>query len=562
MGDVIATTGPAMAYYVDRVKRRLATGFYHTEPVACFCGSTEGQPVRTVDRYGLPHRMCFCARCGILYASPRMTLDSLKTFYEQDYRAIYDDGNTGEDLANERQDQLDNGAVIKVLCEKHGLVPSVVFELGCNEGGALDAFLRGGSECLGVDYDATQVATGQLAGRPVIRGGIEALEQYGKKADLIIAHHVLEHVTDIEETVLRLRALLTPKGMLFVALPTLFHVEQDQLYQNAHTYQFTARTLQYLMECCGFEDAYLSEGINSLWRPVDRTREKTDVDAHEVYRIANFLNGGKQIIPMIRTVNKFDKSDRIRHITSALQAKRRNLHEIIGSLAEREAVILGGGPSIDAEVQTVADLQNAGHAVFAIERMLPWCLANGIMPDYVVAMDAHEDVVGAFTRLPTEPAYLVALQCHPSVLDALRERTVYTFATPQKGIDQEQLFMQHGDACMSQVNAGGSVTICAMSLAMTLGAKRLHIFGFDCQFTEKWYADHIAGVGAIDNVTEIHVDGYGERTFKTTLPYLAFAQQFLELVELGRRLDTIQWAKIYGDSLVRYIAKPNPVLES
>lgn len=561
MSDVIAAIRPAMAYFVERVKRRLATGFYQTESVACFCGSTEGQPVRTTDRYGLPHRMCFCARCGILYATPRMTIESLQTFYEQDYRQIYDAGITGERLDQERQDQIDNGQMIRRLCEQYELTPSVVFELGCNEGGALDAFQQYGCECVGVDYDATQIATGLLAGRPVMRGGLEVLEQYGKQADLIIAHHVLEHVTNIEDTLTRLRALLTPKGMLFVALPTLFHVDPDHLYQNAHTYQFTARTLQYVMECCGFEDAFLTEGINSLWRRADVFRDKTDVDAHEVYRVAQFLNGGKTVVPMIRTVNKFDRALRQKHITLALQAKRNNLHEIIGSLQGRDAVILGGGPSIDAEVQTIVDLRQAGAAVLAIERMLPWCLKHGIMPDYVVAMDAHEDVVEAFQHLPTEPAYLVALQCHPSVLEALQERTVYTFATPQKGIDQEGLFEQCAAKDVSQVNAGGSVTICAMSLAMTLGATRLHIFGFDCQFTDKWYADHIAGVGQIDNVTEIYVDGHGDRLFKTTLPYLAFAQQFLELIELARRLHALEWAKVYGDSLVRYIAKPNAVLK-
>jgi SAM-dependent methyltransferase len=552
--DVVAAPQPAIAYHIERVKRKLATGVYPTAPAACFCGKTDGQPVATLDRYGLPHRICFCGSCGMLYASPRMTPESLERFYRDDYRAIYDCGYSDSELQESRVDARVRGYTLLHDVQDRGLNPSVVFELGCNDGSMLDAFIDHGCDCLGVDYDTAQITHGQALGRPIVRGGLESLELYGKPADLIIAYHVLEHVHDFEATVRRLRAMLSPTGLLFVSLPSLFTFPKDRLYQNAHIYQFTARTLSYAMECCGFEDVWLTEGIDSLWRTTDDVREKDAVDGPEVYRIAKFLNSGKATIPIIRTVNKFDRAERERNLVAAIAEQRLNIHFLINKHVGREAVILGGGPSADTQSETIRGLVQRGAVLYTIERMLPWCLTHGLMPDYVVAMDAHEDVIEALRQPPTEPTYLVAMQCHPTVLAALRERTVFTFATPQKDIRQQDIFDREQVYAWTRVNAGGSVVICAMSLAMMLGSRRLHIVGFDCQLTERQYAEGIAGVGEASSRITIQIDGH-DQLVTTTLPYLAFAQQFLELMELCRREDRIDRVTIYGTSLVQAIAR-------
>src|SRR5512139_3250181 len=62
---------------------------YQFEQVKCFCGRDDGEIVTTKDRYGMPHKMVLC-KCGLIYANPRMTSESLQRFYEEDYREIYD----------------------------------------------------------------------------------------------------------------------------------------------------------------------------------------------------------------------------------------------------------------------------------------------------------------------------------------------------------------------------------------------------------------------------------------------------------------------------------------
>jgi hypothetical protein len=91
------------------------------------------------------------------------------------------------------------------------------------------------------------------------------------------------------------------------------------------------------------------------------------------------------------------------------------------------------------------------------------------------------------------------------------------------------------------------VTLGALAAAMLLGMKKFHIFGFDCHVTNGTYADGIAGVGEQTDLLTVRL---GERDFKTTLSYLAFAQQFFTLREFGENDGLWDWCKIYGDSMV------------
>jgi len=72
---------PAAAYFIRRVKTKIASGEYATEQVPCFCGSTQSIPVTEKDRYGFDYAMVLCKDCGIMYATPRMTREAFQAFY-------------------------------------------------------------------------------------------------------------------------------------------------------------------------------------------------------------------------------------------------------------------------------------------------------------------------------------------------------------------------------------------------------------------------------------------------------------------------------------------------
>jgi hypothetical protein len=219
--------------------------------------------------------------------------------------------------------------------------------------------------------------------------------------------------------------------------------------------------------------------------------------------------------------------------------------------AGREGVIIAGGPSVDDYIDKILDFDRyERYCLIAIERMLPWCLAHGIHPEYVIALDATADVVDALQTPPAGIRYLIAMQCHPDVFDRLEHLPeVYTFQTPQRELDEDDTAIERRGMTL---NSGGSVALGAMSAAMALGIKSLHIFGFDCHIGNGGYAKHIAGVGEqIDKIT-IRIE---DRDFLTTLPYLAFAQQFFTLWEFAKDDELLDRVRIYGDSMATAMSK-------
>lgn len=546
MDEMTVAVEPASAYYIRQVQWKLAAGIYQTNPAACFCGSTEAHAVTERDRYGLPHAMQMCKTCGVLYANPRLTDASYAEFYATEYRAIY---RTEEDSAEEDFARgAEHAQALKTyLDDTRAHRPSVVFDIGCNAGGWLKPFFDAGCTVHGVDYGPERVAFGQEKGLPLEVGSIETLEIMGLQADLVIMNHVLEHATNIEDTLRRVRGLLTETGLLYVALPGLFASDLHSLFQQAHPWQFTAETLTYVMECCGFEEVRADHTITSLWRKTDSYRPKTKYPSEQFIRdIGLYLfRRGTRYIPKVRSGCKFSLVDRQAAVRSAMARKLPTCRTVVNRHAGQSAIVIGGGPSVDGYVEKIRAMQQAGSPLISIERMNPWCQQHGLTPDYLVTMDASDDVLEAFATLTPGVTYLTSSQCQPAVFDRLTGETVYLVHTSEHDLPTDDLFGVH-DHC-DIVNGAGSVTLCSLSLAMLMGMRTIHLFGFDCHVSDGSYAAGIAGVGAQEEVVGVKVEG---RAFQTTTAYLCFAQQFFEVQHIGKRDGLLEAVHVYGDSLV------------
>lgn len=269
----------------------------------------------------------------------------------------------------------------------------------------------------------------------------------------------------------------------------------------------------------------------------------------------------KSKIALIRQFNKTPLAERQTHIQANLARRVPTLAPLIGRDTDRPMLIVGGGPSVDGEIPVIRRLREAGAALITIDRMYPWCLRHGITPDYMVVMDADADTVEALAIPSTKTIHLVALQCHPSVLDHLVGFQTYLFDTEQGQINPAEYLEAYGYDTMTKVNGGGSVTLCAMSLALTLGCPVLHVFGFDCSVAaeDRRYAAGIAGAGAREPLFDIEIDG---QWFRTTAAYLSFAQQFFLLMAMAHAHSCWQETIVYGGSLVGALGKVGRVEEN
>lgn len=540
----------AASWYARRFNTKLASGVYRLETVSCFCGATESIPVVNRDRHNFQYSMVLCKRCGILYANPRMTKESYEKFYEEEYRPIYgrNDGPKEEIFHN----GLIAGADLKKFLLHFDILPTRVIDIGCNMGGMLKAFADDGIDVLGIDLGSEHIEYGKSNGVPIRKATIDDLILEGQKSDFIILHHVLEHLLDLPSELDKISKLLTRNGVLYIGLPGLYVWELSTLFQNAHTYQFTAETLSYVMECCGFEEIYCDQWIASLWQYTGSKRRLDQVEPTTVVDIHTFLKGEWMRIPKLRMTNKFPTKQRREQIKAALSMKLPDISQLQNKHLDGEAIIVGGGPSVHGQIDRIKKLMDGGAYVFSIERMMAWCKNNEIKVNYAVAADASDDVMDSFHDPDPNLTYLIGMQCPTSVFEKLKPYQSYIFNMMQRSIDLDKYWDENNYDRVAAINTGGSVTLACMSLALFMGIKRLHFFGFDCHITNGNYANGISGVGEIKGQFEAVIDG---RNYTTTTPYISFAQQFFELKTIAEKQGLLDFVKIYGDSLVTAMSK-------
>lgn len=536
-------------YYALLFNVKVNSGIYSRDYVKCFCGSDNYRQMTTKDRYGIDYALCLCLDCGLLYSNPRMTDESFEMFYKDDYRAIYSDrAEIGECAEKDKIKKY----VDSILTEFEIPLPKVVFEVGCGNGINMESFKD--CTCIGVDYDTEAIKKGQAKGLDLREGGIDVLEATGLKADLIIMNHVLEHMTDIKRELGRVRDLLSDNGVLYVAVPPFYVGNKQDILQNAHNYQFTGNTLHYVMRACGFSEFALDENIESLWHK----SEFMDIEnklKNEYKTIETFLTGDKFLMPNVRLNCKFTLTNRRSNIKSAVRSGFPEISDLIGINPNSDGIIISGGSTIEAYPEKIKELQSNGAKVYAIERMYKWCIEHGIIPDYVVALDASDDVIESFNDINPDTVHIMVSQAPPEVFEKLKGYKAYYFHLMQKGIDFSEIYKDvtvDRPKSIHFINSGSSVTLCCMTVAMSLGAKRLHIFGFDCHVNKKNYADGITGVGCVNDVMEVEIDG---RVFKTISSYFAFMQQFFTLYQIGIDNKMLESVKIYGDSMIKQASK-------
>lgn len=539
---------PAAAYYRRRVATALRSGRYRAELVPCACGAGEGEDLTWTDRYGLPAPMRLCGRCALIYQSPRLDEASRLAFYRDEYQGLYADGGLPE-----FQCSFKPNFDLPAFLAHFDLQPKVVAELGAGDGRFLAPFAAAGIEAVGAD-----VVPNDPSGR-VVRGGIEALRPWAGRVDVLLLHHVFEHLGDLPATLSGIAELLAPGGHVYIALPGLYSFPRERLWQGAHLYQFTESTLTWLMGRHGFEPVYGDELICSLWQRAEEPAPEPSrrAVAEESARIRARLAGRPAPLPLFKTTSKFPVAQRREQIRSALERRLPDMSRLIAS--ERgAAVIVAAGPSLDDGAWAeVAAKVKAGSHLIAIDRAYPTALNHGLVPRYVVAMDAEPDVVEGFRAPHPATCHLLASQCHPAAFDALDGYSVHLFQTPQKGVDMARLANDGGYEKLTVLNGGGTVTLAAFAAGMALGYRSFDFFGFDCHTSQGVYAPGMAGEGATAGAIEVRVD---ERVFRTRADYFSFAQQFFLLYEMAREDGLCQRCTIHGDSLVAAMSHSGPTL--
>ena len=207
-----------------------------------------------------------CPECGIIFQWNMPTDETLREYYKVMYRR----GNkTPPD--NDFNIELFRARVLfEFWQDTMGEAPKSLLDVGSSSG-ALGGFFRneGGTEiAVGVEYgEWREWSLRHLhAAYPSLD---QVPENLWHKFELVTMIHTLEHVTDPVKTVLQLRRLLALNGKVMIEVPNLHRpvfgsdvysdenckraIARKSIYQYAHTFAFTARTLETLLDLAGLK---------------------------------------------------------------------------------------------------------------------------------------------------------------------------------------------------------------------------------------------------------------------------------------------------------------------
>jgi SAM-dependent methyltransferase len=264
---------------------KLSNNVYTIEDNKCPCGGSRDFLISNKDNFGIPLRVVLCKRCGTMRVDPYYSEETLRSFYDLEYRKLYESNSRVSKEFFDRE--IETGRFIyKYLFNsyfKNEITDKTVFEIGCSAGGTLYYFRKMGNSVFGCDYDSTYVRYGKNKGLDLRVGGLEELEKLPEKADIIILCHVLEHFSNPVVAFKKIKKLLKNNGIIFVAVPGIYFIHKSsnadfQSYlQNAHAYYFTLKTLTEMADISGLNLVYGDESVFAIFdKNMRRTKHEME----------------------------------------------------------------------------------------------------------------------------------------------------------------------------------------------------------------------------------------------------------------------------------------------
>ncbi len=204
-------------------------------------------------------------------------------------------------------------------------------------------------------------------------------------------------------------------------------------------------------------------------------------------------------------------------------------------LRDEPIAIVGGGPSLKQTMGALREFKQVMVCGTAHDHLV----SNGIKPTYSVFCDQGPDLHAFRQKLQSDCTYLLATQCDQSLVNHLMDCDLLLWDI--EGWVDEKVFSGR-----PRIAGGSTAAMRALSLAQVLGFRDLHIFGVDSSFEDNRdrhaydYEDEREASPAL----MCRLNG---RTFRTSLPFLAQAQDFQYILQNYGHLFS---ATVHGDSLL------------
>jgi len=194
-----------------------------------------------------------CDHCNFLFTNPKPDKNHISSYYKSDQYISH------TDKSNNLVNSIYKIARHFTIKQKVKLVTSLashktILDFGCGTGDLLHAFKKANWKAFGFEPDKqASVIAKKKSGLEIFN----QLDQLDTLSDIsmISLWHVLEHVTDLNRTIQKLRSILSVGGKILIAVPNneSFDAEYYQQFWAAydvprHLYHFTQQSMEKLMK--------------------------------------------------------------------------------------------------------------------------------------------------------------------------------------------------------------------------------------------------------------------------------------------------------------------------
>jgi 2-polyprenyl-3-methyl-5-hydroxy-6-metoxy-1,4-benzoquinol methylase len=205
-----------------------------------------------------------CEECGHHRLDPRPAEGQLHLLYPDDYLPFVTDlaSSPAQDGARSRVRRQAMDFVHLGPPARRKVPPGRrLLEVGCGSGAALYRSARLGWEVKGIEPSESAARAAQARGLNVVNGTDQVVEsEEAGRYDEVHAFMVVEHTPDPVQTLVRLRRVLRPNGVLRISVPNFAHRSRKRfgalwhsLHLPRHYQHFTPETISTALDLAGFD---------------------------------------------------------------------------------------------------------------------------------------------------------------------------------------------------------------------------------------------------------------------------------------------------------------------
>lgn len=230
-----------------------------------------------------PLHLVRCLQCGLAYLNPQPDFSELSQYYSQVFPFVSAKGACTatsfnrlvghqaaiepRELGNQHKREAGSGEKARLThIEDYKPSRGRLLDIGCADGAFL-AYTGGlGWKPYGVELSATLASIAQREGKlDVFNGTVEDAGFPEAFFDVVHVNHVLEHLSDPHATLVEIRRILRPDGLLYLGLPNeidtfdnafgirhLLSLVHPQIRPSDHLFFFTPNTIRMLLHKAGF----------------------------------------------------------------------------------------------------------------------------------------------------------------------------------------------------------------------------------------------------------------------------------------------------------------------